>query len=399
MIAVALITAASAATWIVGQDGPTVQATIDRAVDGDTVVVPDGTWPGPARVERAITLTSRGGIIDGGGVGRVITVSAPGVVVDHVIVRASGTDLTHPDACVYVEHAAIGAIVRDSDLTACLFGVWVHQGDHVQVVGNHVAGRPDLRVGDRGNGIHLFDGSHLIVSDNTVEGTRDGIYVSATDDSTIDGNHASNVRYGIHYMYSLRNTVSGNVTTHDTGGIALMESRDLVVEDNVSTDNTNRGILFRDAQFCTIRHNTVERNGEGLFFFSSVDNLIEGNTIAHNDVGARVWAGTERNVVRGNAFIGNRQQLFYVAAADEAWGDDTQGNYWSDYLGWDQDGDGRGDRPYRADSFAAKLLYRYPQAVLLLGSPSLELLIYLEARLPALRVASITDAHPMMEVR
>ena len=65
----------------------------------------------------------------------------------------------------------------------------------------------------------------------------------------------------------------------------------------------------------TIVDNTVDRNGEGFFFFSSVDNVITGNHLAGNDIGARIWAGTERNVVRDNAFIGNRQQIFYEVAA------------------------------------------------------------------------------------
>lgn len=240
MIALAVIAAAAGATLTVGKDAPSVQGTLDLAHDGDTVVVPDGTWPGPVHVERAITLTSRGGIIDGGGVGRVIQVNAPGAVLDHLIVRNSGDDLTGPDACIYVDKPAVGAIVRDSDLTECLFGIWVHNGEGVQVIGNHVVGRPNAHPGARGNGLQLFNGSHLIVQNNTVEGTRDGIYVSATDDSLIEGNHASNVRYGLHYMYSLRNTIRGNVMTHDTGGIALMESRGLTVENNVATDNERR---------------------------------------------------------------------------------------------------------------------------------------------------------------
>ena len=79
------------------------------------------------------------------------------------------------------------------------------------------------------------------------------------------------------------------------------------------------------------------------------------------------------------------------------WGErGGEGNYWSDYLGWDQDGDGRGDRPYRVDSFHASLLYRYPSAALLLRSPALELLGRLQERLPTLRVPTIREEHPAM---
>lgn len=393
-----LVAAAGAAEWVVGVDAPTAQATVDLAAEGDTVRLPEGTWRGPVVLDRRITLAGAGGVLDGGDLGTVLTVVAPGTVVDGVRVRGSGTELTGltPDACVRTTALATGAVIRNVEAWDCTFGIWVHETRGAQVVDNRVTGRPEPRPSERGNGVHLFDGSQLVVRGNTVAGTRDGIYVSATDDSLIADNVASEVRYGIHYMYSQRNEVRGNHTHRCSGGIALMQSSHLTVIGNDASDNVQKGILFRDVQYSTIQGNRVERNAEGLFFFSSLDNLIADNLVKGNDVGARIWAGSERNVVRGNRFVGNRQQVFYVAAEDQIWGDEHAGNTWSDYLGWDQDGDGRGDRPYRADSFVASLLFEYPQAVLLLSSPSLEMLRYLEERMPALRAPTVIDPHPTL---
>ena len=205
----------------------------------------------------------------------------------------------------------------------------------------------------------------------------------------------SDTRYGIHYMFSYDNVVSHNHARGNVGGIALMESHGITATHNVSSDNKEHGILFRDAQRCTIRHNRVERNGNGLFFFSSVDNVIEHNVVAHNEVGAKVWAGSDRNEVASNAFLVNRVQLFYIASTDLVWGDARAGNFWSDYLGWDQNGDGVGDRPYRVDSFTTRLIHRYPAASLLLRSPALELLTHLEQTLPLLRTPTVIDRRPL----
>jgi nitrous oxidase accessory protein len=386
----------AAAVLVVGIDGATVQETIDAAAEGDVVEVPAGEWAGPVLVDRPITLRGTGGVIDGGGQDTVVRISAPGVHLDHLRVRDSGSDRAGPDACIYVEPEAVGATIVDSELTDCLFGIWVHQGRDVRVERNHVVGRLDIgHRSNRGNGIHLFDGANLAVVGNRVESARDGVYVSATEDSLIADNHLSDLRYGLHYMYSWRNTVRGNVARRNVTGIALMESHHLVVTDNVSTDNSDVGLLFRDIQYTRIEGNTVEGNREGLFFFSSLDNELIGNRIAHNQVGARVWAGTERNVVRDNDWIGNRQQVYYVAREDQSWGDGERGNTWSDYLGWDQDADGIGDRPYRVDSFTSSLMYRYPAAALLLDSPALELIERLQERLPALRVPTVIDPTPL----
>jgi len=396
LVVLSVPSAAMATTWVVGRDGATVQATLDRAQDGDVVEVPAGVWAGPARLERRVELRGTGGVLDGGGQGTVLKIAGAGAVVRGLTIRGSGGDLGAPDCCAYMEPTATGAVFRDNTLTDCAFGLWVHEVDGAQIVGNRVRGRAEVRDSDRGNGIHLFDASHLVVSDNEVIGARDGIYVSATEDSLIENNRLEGLRYGVHYMFSYRNTLRGNVSKGNLTGFALMQSRNMVIEGNVAEGNTRDGILFRDAQTCQIRGNKLIGNGQGLFFFSSTENQIEDNEVVGNDIGAKIWAGSVRNHVVGNRFVGNRQQVFYVGATDLVLGEGEPGNTWSDYMGWDQDGDGVGDRPYRMDSFSSHLLYQYPSSVFLLQSPALELLAHLEEQLPLLRVPTIVDASPVL---
>jgi nitrous oxidase accessory protein len=133
-----------------------------------------------------------------------------------------------------------------------------------------------------------------------------------------------------------------------------------------------------------------------LFFYSSTENQIVDNDVIGNAVGVKIWAGSKRNEVRRNRFVGNRRQVFYVSTEDLVWAREGQGNRWGDYLGWDADSDGIGERPYRVDSFQSNLIYRYPAAALLLRSPSLELLTLLERRLPLMRVPTVIDKHPLV---
>jgi nitrous oxidase accessory protein len=393
-----LVTASSGETTPVGvaTDRVSLQAMLDRAAPGDVVELAPGHYRGPIRIDKPLTLRGRGSIIDGGGVGTVLVVAAPGARVESLVIQGSGDDVGAPDACIYVEPSATGAVLRDNTLRDCAFGIWVHETDGVQIVANRVRGRKDVRVTDRGNGIHLFHARNLVVRGNEVRDARDGIYVSVTEDSLIEDNLAEHVRFGVHYMYSYSNVLRGNVTNHNTLGIALMESRDLIVEDNRAADNRRQGLLFRDLQYSEIRRNRLERNGIGMFFFSSTENVIEDNVVIDNEIGLKIWAGTRRNRVEGNLIRGNREQVFYVGSEDQIWGGSGQGNYWGDYLGWDQDGDGIGDRPHRVDSFTAGLLYRYPSAVLLLRSPALEILSHLADRLPMLRTPTIIDRSPLL---
>ena len=235
-----------------------------------------------------------------------------------------------------------------------------------------------------------------MVKGNHVSGARDGIYVSAIDDSRIEENTTEDQRYGVHYMYSIRNTLARNRSLRNLSGFALMQSRELIVVDNVAADNERHGILFRDATDYLNRGNLLERNGQGLFFFSSTENSIRRNRVAGNDIGAKIWAGSLRNTISDNSFVANGQQIFYVGSSDLVLGEDSTGNFWSDYVGWDQDGDGKGDRPHRLDSFTSTLVYRFPAATLLLHSPGVEFLTHMQEKMPLLQAPTVVDVSPKM---
>jgi nitrous oxidase accessory protein len=373
-----------------------LQALLDHAAPGDVIELAPGRYDGPIRIETAVTLRGNQSVIDGHSLGTPLVVAAAGARVEGLRIENSGLDVGGPDSCIYVEPGATGAVIQGNTLRDCTFGIWVHETTGVELIDNRIWGREGVRVTDRGNGIHLFDGSELVIRGNEVRGVRDGIYVSATEDSLIEGNLAEKVRFGVHYMYSYRNVIRGNQAHDNTLGIALMESHDLVVEDNQASGNRRQGLLFRDVQGSQIRRNRLTRNGAGMFFFSSTENVIEDNLVLDNEIGLKIWAGTRRNLVEGNVIRGNREQVFYVGAEDQLWGESGRGNYWGDYLGWDQNGDGVGDLPHRVDSFTAGLLYRYPSAALLLRSPALEALSHLADRLPMLRTPTIVDYAPML---
>lgn len=368
-----------------------------NCADGDQVILGKGNFVGNFRVAASIRFTAEGGILDGGGEGTVLTLDAPNIRIEGIHIRGSGRNLSGPDCGIYLTPKTLGSHISASLIEDCAFGIWLHECKQVTLEENRIMGIDSGHTSNRGNGIQLFDSSDLTILNNTVRDGRDGIYISATEDSLIEGNNIERARYGIHYMYSYSNTVRYNVCRNNNHGYALMESKHLLVEHNLSENNKGQGLQFRDAQYCTIQNNRLINNQEGLFFYSSTNNNILDNLISGNKVGVKIWAGSLRNRVEGNRFIGNTQQVFYVGTTEIEWGSERRGNYWSDYLGWDQDGDGIGDRPYRVNSFNSRLLYRFPAAALLMNSPSLETLSLLERRLPILRTPTITDRHPILE--
>jgi nitrous oxidase accessory protein len=126
--------------------------------------------------------------------------------------------------------------------------------------------------------------------------------------------------------------------------------------------------------------------------------VLRNNLVIDNDIGAYLWAGSIHNEIDGNDFIGNRQQVRYVAARDQEW-KGKAGNYWSNYLGWDRDGDGHGDVAYRASDLVDRLVWREPAAKLLLSSPAVQTLRAISDQFPVLRTPSVVDPNPRMRPR
>ena len=75
--------------------------------------------------------------------------------------------------------------------------------------------------------------------------------------------------------------------------------------------------------------------------------------------------------------------------------DAGRGNLWSDYAGFDWDGDGVGETPYRLHTAASALLARRPVTRWFWMSPILALLDWWEARLVAPEVGTF-DPFPLI---
>jgi nitrous oxidase accessory protein len=55
------------------------------------------------------------------------------------------------------------------------------------------------------------------------------------------------------------------------------------------------------------------------FIYNAHRNLIHGNRFEGCEIGIHFTAGSERNAIFGNAFIGNRNQVKYVGTRDIEW--------------------------------------------------------------------------------
>ncbi len=389
-----LMPAQAAELWVT--PGASIAQAIHQAQAGDVILIERGDYHERLIIDKPLVLrgVNRPTLL-GGGSGDVIRIKSPDVVIEGLIVRDSGANLTAQNAGIYVEPGSHRAIIRNNDITYALFGLWIEKANDVEVTGNLITGMRDVQSAQRGNGIQLYNTNGARIIDNNIGFTRDGIYVDVSHHALFRGNRMHHLRYGSHYMNSYNNVWEGNESYLNRSGLALMEVRNQVVRNNVAWGNTDHGIMLRTIQDSVIENNIVVDNGKGFFIYDAEYNTLRGNLVMGNAIGAHVAAGSYRNEVDGNDFIGNHEQLRYVASRDEQWGE-KQGNYWSNYSGWDQDGDGAGDLPYEAIDMVDRLTWSHPAVKLLLSSPAIQVLRSVARQFPLLRAPSIVDDGPRM---
>lgn len=378
---------------------PTISAAIAAAHSGDTIRLEPGLFQENPVIDKTLSLVGSpkgGSIVDGSGKGSVIQVIGTGVRISGLEVRRSGDVIEDSDACIYVHTEAADATVTANRLYECAFGIWINGSSKPIITDNVVSGYEKKIFSDRGNGIHIWRIENGLIKGNRVTKARDGIYLSNTSTSLIEGNVMDSVRFGIHYMYNHNNSVVGNTTCNSMVGQAIMFSKRLTVNDNVMINNDDHGMLLRTIYDSTIRGNVAYGNNKGIYLNDSGFNEITDNWIQNNAVGIAVMGGDEDTTVLGNNFISNHVQVLYTWRYPLYWDNEQGGNHWSDYLGWDYDGDGIGDKIYYASNRMDHLMHRHPKMRLLALSPVIQLLQALETRFPVLRPASVIDRKPAM---
>jgi parallel beta-helix repeat protein len=276
---------------------------------------------------------------------RLITISASGSV--------EGTDQIRRDGDTYVFKSSItGSIVVERENVVVDGAGYTLQGT------------------GSGKGIELADRSNVTIQHVEIEEFDDGIWLFNASNNIITGNTiTANIQWGIRLAGSSNNTVSGNnITNNDYGGIVFTDSNNNIISGNNITDSFV-GLDFSASENNIVSGNYIENNDDGIHL-ENMHNSIIGNTITNNgDKGIFLYGAGSNNII-GNNITNNVYGIFvsicwnnptyhnnfannavhiYTDESSGIWDDGKEGNYWDNYTGFDNNGDGIGDTPYLID--------------------------------------------------
>jgi nitrous oxidase accessory protein len=375
-----------------------LQQAIAAAAPLDVLVLRAGVHEGPVHIDRPLVIEGEpGAVIDGRGRGRTIEVTAPGVTIKGLIVRGSGHQLDRMDAGIFLWQTAVGSLVQDNALEGNLVGVYVHGAARSVVRGNRIVGWLAPNRNDSGNGVYIWNAPGAQVLDNDISGGRDGIFTNVSRDNLFRGNRLHGVRFAVHYMYTNNSEVSHNISVGNHAGYVIMSSNRLKILDNVSYGDRDQGLLFNYANDSLVEGNAALHGGnQCVFIYNANKNRFVDNWFEGCRIGVHFTAGSERNIMTDNAFIGNETQVKYVGTRDLNWSEDGRGNYWSDNPAFDLNGDGIADAAYRPNDMVDQIVWRYPAAKLLLNSPAVQVVRWAQAAFPNLHPGGVVDSAPLM---
>lgn len=362
-----------------------LQPLIDATPAGGTLRPAAGLYAGPVVIERPMVIDGGSKVsVDAGNRGTVLTVRASGVTIRGLRLTGSGETHDGIDAGLAIE--GHDNLVDGNVLDEVFFGIHIKGGNRNRIRDNRVTGK-NLSLGLRGDGLRIWNGRDNEITGNEFRRVRD-LTLANSPDNRVANNRLVDARYAMHIVFSPRTRVEGNIIERTGTGIVAMYSTDLIVRGNRishALDGGGAALTFKDSGGALVENNEVVHCAVGLMADAPVNaeltHVIRNNRFAHNITGMSFYGEKGGHRILDNHFDNNLTQVS-ISAPGVGEANVWRGNHWSDYQGFDRDGDGIGDTPYELWLYADRLWMELPKAKFFANSPSLELLDFLERLAP-----------------
>ena len=374
-----------------------VQEGIDRVDPGGTVIIHEGLYrEHDIQIKRPVELIGDpNAVIDGENAGTVLSVHADSVRIKGLKIINVGQSYTKDFAGILI-NGSKDFVIEENLLENVFFGILIEKSSGGMVLNNKVRSNA-VSQASSGNGIHLWHCSEMTIRSNEVSGLRDGIYFEFVKNSKVYGNKSQdNLRYGLHFMFSNHNAYFENEFRNNGAGVAIMFSKFVEMYQNKFVHNwgsASYGLLLKEIYDAEIEDNLFEQNTIGISVDGSTRINYRRNDFVRNGWAVKIIGACYDNVFSGNNFLNNALDLSYNSKINS---NRFDGNYWSDYSGYDLDRNGIGDVPYRPVKLFSYIVHNTPETIILLRSLFVDIINFSEKVSPVFTPDNLLDNNPLM---
>ncbi|MFX0017456.1 MAG: right-handed parallel beta-helix repeat-containing protein [Candidatus Hermodarchaeota archaeon] len=205
-----------------------------------------------------------------------------------------------------------------------------------EIVGNYIYRNQD-------NGLRLASDGNLISQNIFSENNGHGV-IAYSNNNISHNIFQGNTGNGIAIGAGSNNLISNNtILSNDGNGISIGNNDRNNCTKNYLKGN-NYGLVVSQSDFNQFSENIFNNNVDsGVYLSQSSNNTFYYNTFSNNNLGVNAISGSN-NLFYYNFFTYSTTHAFDSGTAK--WDNNTIGNYWDDYGGYDNNGDGIGDTPY-----------------------------------------------------
>lgn len=258
--------------------GNSIQSAINAASPGQIIDVQNGTFYERINVTKSLTLKGVGKpIIDAGGIGSAITISADGSTL--MGFTATGSGIGAGDAGIRV--LSDGNIIKDNTaIKNNNYGIILYHADKNTAFFNTV-------IENKKGGILLVHSNNNLVWGNDISTNWNGISIETSSGNTIKSNNLTRNKMGINIS---NNNISESISPQGKGvSIKYVSSRQL------TTYNIDKSSISSSPGVNLIYQNNLQNNGQNAFDdgYNQWDNGKAGNHYSNYD--AYEQGCTDRN--------------------------------------------------------------------------------------------------------
>lgn len=375
-----------------------IKSALALATDGDVILLKPGTYKeGKIIINKSIQLLGIGfPVIDGEHQTEIIVVDANNIRLAGLQIQNVGTSYIEDRAAIKVNRKN-NCIIEKNRIYDAFFGVYLKYAKDCKIRDNEIIGKA-LNESSSGNGIHLWYSKRVLIERNIIKNHRDGIYLEFVDSTQVLNNVSiDNLRYGLHFMFSNDDDYKHNIFKTNGAGVAVMFSKNIKMINNQFINNwggNSYGLLLKEIYDAEISGNQFTQNTIGIYGESATRVVINKNTFSNNGWALKILGSSMDNTITQNNFFSNSFNLSTNTARNY---NNYDGNYWSEYTGYDLNRDGIGDIPYRPVNLYSYIVTNIPESLVLLRSSFIDLLNLAEKITPVLSPVNLFDYKPLMK--